>query len=100
MYALQENYGTLLAEYEQLKTMLAEQQEEAERAQAAATEAREAAALESLQVQEEHDGVFVMKDAEIERLRESLARAEEDAADQIDKLQVCSDACFADRVMS
>jgi hypothetical protein len=31
-----------------------------------------------------------MKDAEIDRLRESLARAEEDAAEQIDKLQVCS----------
>lgn len=87
---MQENYATLLAECEQLKAMLAEQREEEERAQAAAAEAREAAALESLQVQEEHDGVLVMKDAEIDRLRESLARAEEDAAEQIDKLQVCS----------
>jgi hypothetical protein len=39
----------------------------------------------------EHDGVLVMKNAEMKRLRNSLARAEEDAAEQIDKLQVCSE---------
>jgi hypothetical protein len=82
---VEENYAALVTECDGVKAALAEQQEEVQRTTATAAES---AALDALRAQEEFDELLVVKDSEIERLRGSLARAEDHTNAEVAALQV------------